>query len=168
MRNSRNNASLALVTKIKNKNRKYNLRWQGNGFPSGHYHRGGDMRAGGQGCSTGCPLRTAKGLRVQAWLLLWLRPPVVTGVKATELLIFPKIFSKQQQPQQFSFQTGTFCRLFGHTVLSVRAAILLLLCAESGVELVVGQPGVLESFTRTYSPTLLLNQKLGDELPALL
>lgn len=102
MRNSRNNASLALVTKIKNKNRKYNLRWQGNGFPSGHYHRGGDMRAGGQGCSTGCPLRTAKGLRVQAWLLLWLRPPVVTGVKATELLIFPKIFSKQQQPQQFS------------------------------------------------------------------
>lgn len=32
--------------------------------------------------------------------LLWL--PVITGVKAPELLIFPEAFSKQQQPQQFS------------------------------------------------------------------
>ena len=29
-------------------------------------------------------------------------PPVSVGVKASELLIFPKIFSRQQQPQQFS------------------------------------------------------------------
>lgn len=32
--------------------------------------------------------------------VLWL--PVITGVKAPELLIFPEAFSKQQQPQQFS------------------------------------------------------------------
>lgn len=61
---------------------------------------------------------------------------VITGVKASELLIFPKIFPKQQQPQQFSFPTGASHTLFGHKILSVRAAISLL-CFEPGVELMV-------------------------------
>lgn len=61
--------------------------------------------------------------------------PVTLGVKSSELLIFPKVFSKQQQPQQFSFQSGTFHGLFGHEITSIRAAVLL--CVESGMELVV-------------------------------
>lgn len=54
---------------------------------------------------------------------------------SSELLIFPKVFSMQQQPQQLSFQGDAFHGLFGHKIMSIGATVLL--CLESGVELVV-------------------------------
>lgn len=64
-----------------------------------------------------------------------LQLPVITGVKAPELLIFPEAFSKQKQPQQFSFLVDSFRELLGREVLSTRVTVLL--CTQSGVELVV-------------------------------
>lgn len=64
--------------------------------------------------------------------MLWL--PVITGVKEPELLIFPEAFSKQQQPQQFSFGIGLLLKLFGREVLCTRVRVLL---GQSGVESVV-------------------------------